>query len=73
MLFRSLKKPDQFVDDPITDVLRAGARKLLIEALEVEIEVFCPSTGISETVSTAKEWSAMVIFLSVKSKPELVR
>jgi len=32
------KKPEPFVYDPITDVLRTGARKLLIEALEVEIE-----------------------------------
>ena len=32
------KKPDPFVDDPITEVLRTGARKLLAEALEVEIE-----------------------------------
>jgi putative transposase len=34
------KKRDPFVDDPITDVLRTGARKLLTEALEAEIENF---------------------------------
>jgi len=34
------KKPDPFVDDPIAEVLRTGARKLLTEALEVEIEEF---------------------------------
>ena len=33
-----LKKPDPFIDDPITDILRSGARKLLAEALESEIE-----------------------------------
>ena len=27
------KKPDKFVDDPITDVLRKGARKLLMERI----------------------------------------
>jgi putative transposase len=32
------KKPETFVDDPITDVLRTGARELLAEALEFEIE-----------------------------------
>jgi hypothetical protein len=32
-----LKKPDSFIDDPITDVLRQGAKKLLTEALEAEI------------------------------------
>ena len=36
------KKPEPFVDDPITDVLRTGARKLLTEALEAEIEGFLP-------------------------------
>ena len=34
------KKPETFVDDPITDVLRTGARKLLTEALEIGIEDF---------------------------------
>jgi len=31
------KKSEPFVDDPITDVLRTGAKKLLAEALEAEI------------------------------------
>ena len=35
-----LKKPDLFVDDPITDILRQGARKLLSQALEAEVEFF---------------------------------
>jgi len=35
-----LKKPDTFVDDPISDILRQGARRLLTEALEAEIENF---------------------------------
>ncbi len=35
-----LKKPEQFIDDPITDLLRKGARKLLAQALEAEIELF---------------------------------
>ena len=35
-----LKKPGSFVDDPITDILRTGARRLLAEALEAEIESF---------------------------------
>jgi putative transposase len=34
------KKPEPFVDDPLTEVLRTGARKLLTEALEAEIEGF---------------------------------
>ena len=35
-----LKNPETFVDDPITDILRQGARRLLAEALQAEIESF---------------------------------
>ena len=35
-----LKKPEPFVDDPITDILRQGARRLISAALEAEIETF---------------------------------
>ena len=35
-----LKTPETFVDDPITDILRQGARKLLAQALETEVEIF---------------------------------
>jgi len=34
------KKPDVLVEDPLTDILRQGARQLLAQALEVEIESF---------------------------------
>jgi len=36
----AFKTPEPFVDDPLTDVLCTGARKLLTEALEAEIEGF---------------------------------
>ena len=35
-----LKKPEPFIDDPITDILRSGARQLLAQALEAEIASF---------------------------------
>ena len=35
-----LKKPGPFIDDPISDILRNGARKLLAQALEAEIGSF---------------------------------
>jgi putative transposase len=34
------KKPETFFDDPITDILRQGARQLLSAALEAEIDNF---------------------------------
>jgi transposase-like protein len=40
-----LKKPETFVNDPITELLRQGARKLLAEALEAEIESFLSEYG----------------------------
>jgi len=36
----NLKKPEAFVDDQITAIIRQGARKLLAQALEAEIELF---------------------------------
>lgn len=35
-----LKRPETFVKDPLTEILREGARKLLAEALKFEIEDF---------------------------------
>ena len=35
-----LKKPEQSVDDPGTEIQRDGARKLLMASLETEIEAF---------------------------------
>jgi len=35
-----IRKLERFVEDPITDILRSGARKLLAEALETEIQIF---------------------------------
>jgi len=35
-----LQKTTSFIDDPITEILRQGARKLLAQALETGIEVF---------------------------------
>jgi transposase-like protein len=37
-----LRQPDT-IDDPLTDVLRAGARKLLAQAIEIEAEAFLAS------------------------------
>jgi putative transposase len=36
----AIKKPDTFVDDPISEILRQGARSLITQALEIEIENF---------------------------------
>ena len=47
-----LKKPVPFVDDPITDVLRTGAGKLLAEALGPRQKINTPS-GLSFGPSAA--------------------
>lgn len=38
-----LKKPEVSLEDPLTEVLRRGARQLLVEALEAEVELFLQS------------------------------
>jgi putative transposase len=37
-----LRQPDE-IDDPLTDILRAGARKLLAQAIEMEAEAYLAS------------------------------
>ncbi len=36
----ALKKPEVLVEDPLTEVLRRGAKQLLVQALEAEIASF---------------------------------
>jgi hypothetical protein len=33
-----IKKPETFIDDPLTEILQQGARSLLAQALEIEID-----------------------------------
>ncbi len=40
-----LKKPEPFRDDPISDILRTGARKWLTQVLEAEVEGFLSQNG----------------------------
>ena len=35
-----INKPERFINDPISDILREGARSLLANALETEIDIF---------------------------------
>ncbi len=35
-----IKKPETFIDDPITELVRQGARDILFKALEIEIDGF---------------------------------
>ncbi len=40
-----LRQPDE-IDDPLTQVLRTGARRLLAQAVEMEAEAFLRPCGI---------------------------
>lgn len=65
----ALKKPETFVDDPITAILRNGARKLLAEALEPEIELLIYQYEDLATVKVERELLEMVTSPSAKYKP----
>lgn len=49
-----LKKPEPFIEDPVTGILRSGARSLLALALEVEISSFLPDMSILAAISRLK-------------------
>lgn len=52
-----LKKPESFIDDPTTDILRQGARRLLCAALEAEVETFLKQY---KDISDGKGWQRVV-------------
>lgn len=39
----AVNKPETFIDDPLTEILRQGAKRLLAAALEAEIDIFFES------------------------------
>ncbi len=41
----AFRSPDDFQEDPLTEVLRTGARKLLAQAVEAEVETFLEIHG----------------------------
>lgn len=54
-----LRQPDEF-DDPLTDVLRSGARRLLAQAIEMEAETFLAEMRDVKLPDDASGWSGMV-------------
>ena len=36
----TLKKPGEFIEDPLTELLRTGARQLIANAVEAELHSF---------------------------------
>ena len=52
-----LKKPESFIEDPITDIWRQGARRLLSAALEAEVETFLKQY---KDISDGKGWQRVV-------------
>lgn len=37
---QTLRQPDQSVDDPLTSLLRQGARQLIAQAVEAELQAY---------------------------------
>lgn len=68
----SLKKPESFVDDQITEILRNGARKLLAQALEAEIDQFTSQyKDLRDESGHQRIVRIMVPRLNVRYKPAL--
>ena len=68
------EKPETFIDDPLTDILRKGARKLLAEALDVEIEIFLSHyADLKDSCGRQRIVPVTDTFLNVKFRPVLAR
>jgi hypothetical protein len=67
----AIKKPDTFVDDPISEILRQGARSLITQALEIEIEIFINQyKDLRDQMGSSKDRSQWVFTRTSNSKLE---
>ncbi len=63
-----LRQPDE-IDDPLTEVLRTGARRLLAQAVEMEAEAFLAASRICGCRTGAPASCATAMDLSARSRP----
>ncbi len=63
-----LRQPDE-IDDPLTEVLRAGARRLLAQAVEMEAEAFLAGDADLRLPDGRARWSGTGTRRSVRSRP----
>src|SRR5512132_136759 len=69
----SLRRPDDRAEDPLTEVLRHGARRLLAQAIEAEVATFLEATPIWSMRRAAGVWSATASCPSAPSRPASAR
>ena len=55
----SLHQPEA-IDDPLTAILRSGARRLLAQAVEAEAEAFLAGCGACGCRTGVSAWCGMV-------------
>ena len=65
-----LRQPDE-IDDPLTDVLRAGARRLLAQAIELEADAFLANMRDLK-LPDGRAWYGTAMAQNVRSRPGLV-
>ena len=58
---RSLTDPQGFSPDPLTDLLRSGAQRLIEQAVEAELSVSAGGLSLRERTMAARGWCATVI------------
>ena len=66
----AFQNPSDFQKDPLTEVLQAGARELLAQAVEAEVSVFL---GSHAALVDAAGLSAMDICRNASSRPGSAR
>jgi hypothetical protein len=65
----ALRRKDE-IDDPLTEILRSGARRLIAQAVEAEFETFLASTADLVLAMAANAWFAMGTIRFARSRRE---
>ena len=70
----AFRNPADFQEEPLTEVLQAGARKLSVQAIEAEATVFLESYAVLvDDAGRAAGLSAMDICRNAPSRPGSAR
>ena len=61
------------IEDPVTELLRAGAQQLIQQAVEAELAELLSQHGDRRTETGNAGWYATVIYLNASCRPAWVR
>ena len=64
----TLSQPEKDIIDPLTELLRSGARELIAQAVEAELQACWSSMQVTVSRTVAGQWCVTAIFQCAPSR-----